>query len=268
MKRAMAVIGFSFLITLIAVGVLGEKSAWIVALLSAILFVVSLFSEKLRKNRAVLVVALCVFSASIIFGSTFNYVYKPVVSLDGTQAYLDCKIIDNPKYEYGKYYYNAKITALNNEAFDAKIRLSFKEPIDADYYDTISGEFKIYALGKTSEKSLTSYKAKGIFIGGYNINGYETTENNHKPFMYYILKFRDYISDNIRSVLTGDEGALLFGMLIGNKQFISNNIIEDFRTDGISHLLAVSGLHLSIWSGFIIELFNHIKIKRRLSAIV
>ena len=58
-------------------------------------------------------------------------------------------------------------------------------------------------------------------------------------------KARNIIIKNAESLLPGETGALLTGILLGDKQEISDEIIENFKTSNLSHMLAVSGAHTS-----------------------
>ena len=58
-------------------------------------------------------------------------------------------------------------------------------------------------------------------------------------------KARNIIIKNTESLLPGETGALLTGILLGDKQEISDEIIENFKTSNLSHMLAVSGAHTS-----------------------
>ncbi|CAI2717794.1 DNA internalization-related competence protein ComEC/Rec2 [Nitrospina watsonii] len=44
--------------------------------------------------------------------------------------------------------------------------------------------------------------------------------------------------------LDGDRAALLRGMVLGEKEFLSEDLQEAFRATGVAHLMAVSGLHI------------------------
>ena len=58
-------------------------------------------------------------------------------------------------------------------------------------------------------------------------------------------KTRNIIIKNAEILLPGETGALLTGILLGDKQEISDKIIENFKTSNLSHMLAVSGAHTS-----------------------
>ncbi len=47
--------------------------------------------------------------------------------------------------------------------------------------------------------------------------------------------------------MPGEEGAVTVAMLIGDKSDVDSSILNNFSDTGVSHLFAVSGLHLSVW---------------------
>jgi competence protein ComEC len=47
----------------------------------------------------------------------------------------------------------------------------------------------------------------------------------------------------------GGEGELEAAMLLGHKQGLRDSVQDSFRTAGVSHLLAVSGLHVALFCG-------------------
>ncbi len=78
---------------------------------------------------------------------------------------------------------------------------------------------------------------------------------------------REHIATRIESVATGDERAVLKALLIGDRSEISPELTRRFARAGLSHVLAISGLHIGIvagtawflfirilsWSGFLLR---------------
>ncbi len=60
------------------------------------------------------------------------------------------------------------------------------------------------------------------------------------------LKTNAYLCRIIDKSFGKDDAALLKGLLLGDKSGLSGDVIADFRSSGLSHVLAVSGLHLSM----------------------
>ncbi len=48
----------------------------------------------------------------------------------------------------------------------------------------------------------------------------------------------------------GDAGGLLLALLSGSREYTDPNLSEAFRLAGLSHILALSGMHLSLFAGF------------------
>ncbi len=60
---------------------------------------------------------------------------------------------------------------------------------------------------------------------------------------------RAVFSHRIRSACGTEAGELLSAMLLGTKEYLGEQTLRDFRRSGVSHLLALSGLHLSLLLG-------------------
>ena len=55
----------------------------------------------------------------------------------------------------------------------------------------------------------------------------------------------------LKNAVGGEPGSLSAALLLGNREWLSEDTSLDFRRTGVSHLLALSGLHLSILIGFL-----------------
>jgi competence protein ComEC len=66
-----------------------------------------------------------------------------------------------------------------------------------------------------------------------------------------IAPVRKYIFEVVARVLPNSEGALLVGLLLGGSQGLPKDVQEAFRDAGIVHILAVSGMNVSIVVGVI-----------------
>jgi competence protein ComEC len=99
----------------------------------------------------------------------------------------------------------------------------------------------------------------------FNIDQFYDMKNSKKKISF-IENFRLYLFCRIhdKTVLKGykDEGGVIESLIIGEKSFISYKVFSYFRNSGTAHLIAISGLHITlIVSGFfkIISSINLIK---------
>lgn len=96
-----------------------------------------------------------------------------------------------------------------------------------------------------------------------------TSKNIQKDFYWYIENLRYCVNEKIDTILPVREGGILKAMITGEKRYIDEYYTDIFKKAGISHILAVSGLHMSVVSGFIYFLFSVIfRLSRRISSLI
>lgn len=238
----------------------------------AVALVVSLLLKNIRKHGFLPVFFASGAVACALLIGAVNFVYLPVLSYDGLMnCSIMAEITDIPEIRYGNYYFNSRVLSVNGEKADFKIRLVFSTPPDAEPYDIIEGRFNLYTLGTSDEDIMKSYKSQGVFLGGYTVNGvYTVTEipEAEKPIAKKILDIRASIKESIYRTLPDDRGDLAVALIIGDKDNLSDEIYSDFKEIGISHVICVSGFHLSLWSMLILNILKKTDMKRWLADIL
>lgn len=254
MKRPMAVTGACAVLSLAAFLLLGTGIATVTAIVAAIGLVLCPLLKN-RENRSVVSVCLITVICSFIWLTFYDWVfYEPAENLCGKEVNIEGEIVSEPYRAYGQYYTVVKTENVNGEKLKVKIRLSSSSSQKAEPGDKVICTVKPYLLTDSSGKN----KADGIFIGGYMGDDAKIEKGNGFSLNLIIFKVRSYLLSNISYALPGNEGELLKGMLLGDKTGVPEEINESFRHVGLSHLFAVSDLHLSIWVG----LFSYIKFRR------
>lgn len=272
MKRPFAVVGLTlFFVTAFffdfETGV--TASAFV---MFAVSLVVSLFFRHIRKHGFLpLFFASCAVSCALLVG-TANFIYLPVIAYDGAMnCAVKAEIIDFPEFRYGNCYINSRVLSINGEKADFKIRLVFSTPPEAEPYDIVEGGFNLYALGASDESIMQSYKSQGIFLGGYPVNGvYSVIDvaESEKPFAKKILDLRAAIKESLYRAFPGDSGGLAVSLIIGDRDGLSDEIYGDFKKLGISHIICVSGFHLSLWSMLILNILKKTGMKQWLADVL
>jgi competence protein ComEC len=74
------------------------------------------------------------------------------------------------------------------------------------------------------------------------------------PLMAWLYSVREDISRTLGAVLPQPQASLAEGMVLGMRGNIPDELREDFSQTGSAHLLAISGLHLSIVAGLALGL--------------
>nr|WP_255617420.1 ComEC/Rec2 family competence protein [Aurantimonas sp. VKM B-3413] len=70
----------------------------------------------------------------------------------------------------------------------------------------------------------------------------------------FLAQLREAMTDRIRAVIPGPEGAVAAALITGERQGIPEEVETWFRSTGIAHVLSISGLHLAIVAGAVMVL--------------
>ncbi len=69
----------------------------------------------------------------------------------------------------------------------------------------------------------------------------------------WIYSFRNRLSQSLGKILPEPQSSLAQGIILGNRGNIPSSVKTDFAYSGITHILAISGLHLSIIAGVLLS---------------
>lgn len=178
---------------------------------------------------------------------------------------------------------------------DTKVQATGKI-ISASYVNSGSGKYIVDVDEIKSDNKVYNdkcrvcvYGEKGLYIGDViEVTGkLKTPETKKNPFdfdsyNYYKIKRIDYsMSGKIKYISTDEDSlnlkidntrkyfyniiykispknkrGIIGAMVLGYKDDISDNVYELYRSAGVSHILAISGLHISIFAGIILFLLN------------
>jgi len=86
--------------------------------------------------------------------------------------------------------------------------------------------------------------------------------HDHRNLSVMLAAWRSAISGRIRSILPGDEGALLSGILYGERS-LSRETNEAFRHAGMTHLIAVSGSNITLVVSLFVPILVGLGYRRR-----
>lgn len=84
---------------------------------------------------------------------------------------------------------------------------------------------------------------------------YEVTAINNK-FTYALSKVKENLSNLYYKILPESEASILNGIILGNKSYIDQETLSVYKNAGIYHILAISGLHITILAGFLCKIFD------------
>lgn len=275
MKRPFAVVGFSYIVSLIVASYLGVPICIAIAVLSLICAIVVFFSmQSFRFFKAVTAVFFTVAAAFLVFGLFENLFYEPISKIGGNEAEITGQICEDPEYSNSTYKYVIKLekVIINGEEINSnsKIKITSYQKLNCEPFDKLNATVVLSKLQNTEQSSFDNVrynKSKGIYLTGYlKSSKYKIIRTERKPIYYYAIMTRHAISSAIDKYVWGNEGGLAAGILIGDT---GNLLVEDktnFTNIGISHLLAVSGTQTSLIMQYLLLLLCFFKLPKKISA--
>lgn len=267
MKRAFSHIGFSIAITLFLANIIPPQFVLIVLAGLVILFATSL---ALPKYRQALTVPICIGSAifaCLVFLCVYNSSVVPQKALDKTEAEASFYITDIPQQDGDKFIYTVKTTVINSDGApqNIKLRLKTDERINADYYQICKANLKLYLLGDSGFNSF-GYWGKSVFLTANASDVTPTTTFVRTP-MRDIIHRRENIINTLITNVKNDEGALAAALITGNRDALSGEVYNYFKYSGATHLMAVSGFHLTAMSGLLLFILKRLRVNDKVNAL-
>ena len=111
-----------------------------------------------------------------------------------------------------------------------------------------------------------------LLPGGLAISGglltQEPTDSGPFPLAGGAVRLRERMLLGFSSLAAGPDAALARGMLTGDLSDVPAAVCSDFSASGIAHILAVSGLHLSILLGLASFLADRLLLSRKARALL
>ena len=112
----------------------------------------------------------------------------------------------------------------------------------------------ILEIENTKTKNIFNYKKylqrQNIFYK-FKIDFIEKKHSNKS--LYYFIK-----SKIIKRI---NNNPYLLTFILGDKRYLNNEVKETYQNNGISHLFAISGMHINLFAGIILKLLKKLKVK-------
>ena len=147
-----------------------------------------------------------------------------------------------------------KWEARNNLAFQ-KIQVLFKKTAEEDSESLYYPGGRVVFRGKFMELSPAMNEGEFSFLQyckGEGIEAFflankgEVHESDSSPFLKLLYKLKQQASRDLEKLYPEEQSAFLKSLFLGEKSALSKNERNLYQEAGIAHILAVSGLHLSL----------------------
>lgn len=195
-------------------------------------------------------VAVCIgLAAGLLYFWCFDgYYLSPARDLDGVTTKASIEITD---YSFPSQY---GICADGNAQWQGKtyrIRLYVNDVEILNPGDIVTGTFRFRITNEGGADTATYHRGNGIALIAYQRSDVEV-ERPDTPWWYYpAANMRSDLLERIDGLFPEDTAAFAKALLLGEDSDLSYEVNTDFKISGIRHIVAVSGLHVSILFGFL-----------------
>ena len=219
-----------------------------------------LFLKKLQWRASA---ALMLFAFALALLTKTVYAGKAAAAAEpyyGRTAQIRGTLCDFPEYDYGKGYYLLSDVSIDGNEMPGKVRLSSQTKLNVQMDDQIEAD--VYLFRPSVNESYYSGRRIFLFATFRGAENARVSACERHSLLYYPRAAREFLKRSLRRFTTPEEGALLGAILTGDKEGLSAKTRLDFQTLGLSHMLAVSGLHLSVFVAFFSRLFRKFDARR------
>lgn len=262
MKRPFAVIGFSMLIAALFISKLTLKMT--VALIIGVMVILCflILFKKLRKYKTVIfsLVAVVLYSLSFLvaqqgYNNARNELQNAkeitgVVCQTPTMSDYAFTYVIKCDDENYKIRYVTRDDKFLSEGDRVKFKAEFSdENFNEDFFEYSLSSRIYFTIFERDDSSIEKLITKDWYYKN-------------------IGKIKTYFSSVVEEYLPNEAGNIAKAMTIGERSRLEGEIVDYFNYSGTSHLLVISGLHVTMWSLGIFRLLERfIKNKKMLVAI-
>ena len=149
---------------------------------------------------------------------------------------------------------------------EASFGAAVKTKTDLEAGDVITARFEMSRLSDDGSDYDKYCYSKGLVIEAYCERVIVTGERDSLGIK--IKRFNSLLSEKLRSGMSEDSGALVDAVLLGNRSNLSNAVKRDFSRIGISHLIAISGMHVSFIAAALHFILRNLRIGKKTRCVV
>lgn len=117
----------------------------------------------------------------------------------------------------------------------------------------------------SSGEEITYYTAKGIFLTGQAYGRLEVERPDRIPLRDHPAYWSQALKESIAQTFPGDVSGLVQALVTGNRDSLTDPFTTSLQRTGLSHTVAVSGMHLAFLAGLLSMLLGK---WRRLASLV
>lgn len=222
--------------------------AFTIILLGLLLFLIQKNKKKLiyflYKRKKIILIFFISMIISILYTISVNNKYEKIYKEIPKEIKTTATIVSEAKQT--EYYYSYEIK-ISNKKFIMYVKKDYPQKLKYGMKIILEGEY----IEPTEDRNYKGFnykeylKTKKIY-GSIKAEKISIIKENDVNFILRISNStRNKVIEIAKKILPQETEGLLIGILIGERRYIPENTTENFSKSSLSHILAISGSHIS-----------------------
>ena len=181
------------------------------------------------------------------FGGYTAHHVQPISDLDGETVECAIRVSD---YSRETDYGSAVDGTIQVKGNTYRVMVYLKQVREVKPGDIMNGLFRLRVTAQTGEDPSSYYQGKGVFLLAYQKDELRlSSEECALQDVPAIIRYR--IQGILETYIPSDCAAFAKALLLGDTSQLPYRVDTDLKVSGIRHVVAVSGLHISIFFAII-----------------
>ena len=218
-----------------------DAGVWLAAACLPLAVVNLLLKKKYTAITAVILIGVTVGS---LWSAGYDALYLSTArGYDGKTVSVEATVAD---FSYDTNYGVAAdgIVALDGKTYRVRLYMESGEPLSPG--DIIKGKFRFRLTTADSLQGETYHQGEGIFLLAYGEKNCQVSKAESAPLRFFGATVRRRVSQLLCTALPADTAPFANALLLGDSSMLDYATDTDFKLSGVRHVIAVSGLHVSI----------------------
>ena len=250
--RRLALVSFSFSAAVFLCNYLLPQSLWLGAAGCCVICFGIVFAALKGRRRKL----LCLISAGLAAGFVWMVAYDavffaPARALDDQTIRLSAVVADYPtQRDYG-WQVSARMETQRGRIIRVLLYTD-EQGAQLRPGDRIQSVAHC-TLGTTSSagEEITYYTAKGIFLWGKCYGTLHVERPEHIPTTYWPAHMAYLLKGGIDAAFPEESAGIVRAVVTGSREKLTDEFTSSLERTGLSHTVAVSGMHLSFFAGIL-----------------
>ena len=255
-KRPAAVFGFSLLAALLLLMRIGFSCAFVfVPLLSAATVV--LLARRSGQAPYLLTVTAAFLCAVILLTGFDRLKYAPASAYLCKNAELSGAVADYPESRQASQSVVLKNCTVNGKPTRYSVRVYYTDGSFPHPGDKISVTVsEIFSTADEDSRFYYQILSNGTWLSAFSRESLRVVPSDKRSPLDWIAELRYGLKNRFNAYMSSELASVCSAILTGDQTDVPDDVRQSIQKSGVSHLFAVSGMHLSVWAAVIFTAFG------------